>query len=78
MAGGFAGCELVSDLRLGEIESTHGNHRRRAKVVEMTGGARRRAEEDCSDEGSMLPRMSPVVGHFSDLSGQAHHVRSRG
>jgi hypothetical protein len=27
----------------------------------MTGAARRKAEEDCSDQRSILPRMSPVV-----------------
>jgi hypothetical protein len=30
----------------------------------MTGAARRKAEEDCSDERSILRRMSPVVALF--------------
>ena len=39
----------------------------------MTGAARRKAEEDCSDERSILRRMSPVValyghGAISNLS----------
>ena len=30
----------------------------------MTGAARRKAEEDCSDERSIRPRMSPVAALF--------------
>jgi hypothetical protein len=30
----------------------------------MTVAAKRKAEEDYSDERSILRRMSPVVGHF--------------
>jgi hypothetical protein len=45
------GLRLIRDD--GEICTAHSNHRHRAEAVEMTGTAKRKAEEHCSDERSI-------------------------